>query len=110
MYENMSKCFDKFHSGKPTDIKIANETERGLIYGKEFENVILSCSVKSGVPEEHMVWIQDNRVIEKGGPGKINYSLNATMSHHAVKYSCEALDNNNRTLLERTVQIYIFSK
>ena len=38
---------------------IENETDRGVVYGVEFQPVVLQCNVESGEPKERLVFFSE---------------------------------------------------
>ena len=88
---------------------IENETDRGVVYGVEFQPVVLKCNVKSGEPKEHLFFFRGDKQIKEGGPGSLTYRFNASWSDHKSYYTCKAMNDSGHILLERTIQLFIIT-
>ncbi|CAG2198974.1 unnamed protein product [Mytilus edulis] len=79
----------------------------GRKHGEEGQRITLTCTVKSGQPEETMLWVFNGTVVKVGGPRILRFDWIATRSDNLLNYTCMANNSATSEPLKKTVQLDI---
>lgn len=79
-------------------------------HGQEGQRITLTCTVKSGQPEETILWVFNGTVVKVGGPRILRFGWIATRSDNLLNYTCMANNSATSEPLKKTVQLDIACK
>ncbi|CAG2225149.1 unnamed protein product [Mytilus edulis] len=76
----------------PSNIKIIKETEPHKIIGVVGQNMSMTCTVTSGIPEETLIIKDDDETeMVQGGPGSVKFQLNPDHNDDGRNFTCLAI-------------------
>lgn len=80
------------------------------IHGIEGHIINLTCTVKSGQPNETLTWTSQGTVLKVGGPSILTVYLIANRTDHLQHYTCLANNSAVQKPLTKTIQLDIECK
>lgn len=100
----------KFISEKPNNLTIEEEDSQHIVYGYLNQELKLSCTVIHGIPNGKLVWMANNNILEEKTTALLVYSFKAKQEYHLKNYTCATKSDIVQYSMERTVQLFVYSK
>lgn len=90
----------------PWNITIHN-APTGVLQGKENHQLVINCSVNSGIPNESIMWFKGSTLLAIGGPGNYALEIVPNRSYHENTYTCVVNSSALKTSLNQSVKLDI---
>lgn len=80
------------------------------MYGYLNRELKLKCTVNHGIPNGKLVWMVHNQTLEEKRTASLVYSFVPKQQDYLQNYTCATKSDIAQYSMERTVQLFIYSK
>lgn len=94
----------------PSNLTIGQEDSQHIVYGYLNRVLDLHCSVVHGIPNGKLMWMVHNQTLEEKTTASLVYSFKPKQQDHLQNYTCATKSDIAQYYMERTVQLFVFSK
>lgn len=93
-----------------SNLTIETEDSNHIMYGYLNKLFHSTCTVIEGIPKGKLLWIVNNRTLAETGTSSLVLSFKQKRQDHLKQFTCAAISNFTEFELQRSVQLFVYSK